>query len=116
MHNRRKILLIIPVLALLACMFCCTVVFAEEGATGDVSGVIQDTWGAAAGQIKAVVNTVVFPAIDLILAVFFFGKIATAYMDYRKHGQFEWTAPAILFAGLVFSLTAPLYLWNIIGI
>ena len=39
-----------------------------------------------------------------------------AYFDYRKSGQFEWTAPAILFACLVFTLTAPLYIWQIIGI
>ena len=50
------------------------------------------------------------------LAVFFFGKLGTAYFDYRKHGQFEWAAPAILFACLVFTLTAPLYIWQILGI
>ena len=55
-------------------------------------------------------------AIDLILAVFFFAKLAMVYFDYRKHGQFEWTGPAILFACLVFSLTAPLYIWQIVGI
>ena len=47
---------------------------------------------------------------------FFFAKLGTAYFDYRKSGQFEWTAPAILFACLVFTLTAPLYIWQIIGI
>ena len=72
--------------------------------------------GTASTQIKTVVNNVVFPAIDLILAVFFFAKLGTAYFDYRKSGQFEWTAPAILFACLVFTLTAPLYIWQIIGI
>ena len=71
---------------------------------------------AASEQIKTVVDHVVFPAIDLILAVFFFGKLGTAYFDYRKHGQFEWAAPAILFACLVFTLTAPLYIWQILGI
>jgi len=30
-----------------------------------------------------------FPAIDLILAVFFFAKLGMAHLDYRKHGQFE---------------------------
>ena len=59
---------------------------------------------------------VVFPAIDLILAVLFFVKVGTAYMDYRKHGQIEWAPPVILFACLVFMLTAPLYIWGIIGI
>lgn len=57
-----------------------------------------------------------FPAIDLILAVFFFAKLGTAYFEYRKSGQFEWAAPAILFACLVFTLTAPMYLWSIIVI
>ena len=50
------------------------------------------------------------------LSVFFFAKLGTAYFDFRKSGQFEWTAPAILFACLVFTLTAPLYIWQIIGI
>lgn len=76
---------------------------------------IEGTWNDASEQIKTVVNKVVFPAIDLILAVFFFAKLGTAYFDYRKHGQFEWAAPAILFACLVFTLTAPAYIWTILG-
>ena len=43
-------------------------------------------------------------------------KEGMAYFDYRKHGQFEWTGPVILFACLVFTLTAPNYIWGIIGI
>jgi len=84
-------------------------------AAGDVAGAIEDTWKDASGQIKTIVNKVVFPVIDLILAVFFFAKLATCYFDYRKHGQFEFAAPAILFACLVFSLTCPLYIWKILG-
>ena len=61
------------------------------------------------------VDNVVFPVIDLILAVCFFAKLGLAYFDYRKSGHFEWTAPAILFACLVLTLTAPLYVWGIIG-
>jgi len=83
--------------------------------SGDVAGAVQGTWDTAKVQIKSVVNGVVFPVLDLILAVFFFVKIGGAYFDYRKSGQFEWTAPAILFACLVFTLTAPLYIWGIIG-
>jgi len=83
-------------------------------AAGDVSGAIENTWNAAQGQVKDIVNNVVFPVIDMILAILFFVKIATAYMDYRKHGQFEFTAPAILFACLLFSLTAPSYIWTIL--
>lgn len=83
-------------------------------AAGDVSTAIENTWTTAQTQIKNVVNNVVFPAVDMILAILFFVKLSMAYMDYRKHGQFEFTAPAILFACLVFSLTAPLYIWTIL--
>lgn len=83
-------------------------------AAGDVATAIENTWTAAQTQIKSVVNNVVFPVIDMILAILFFVKLGTAYFDYRKHGQFEFTAPAILFACLIFTMTAPLYIWTIL--
>ena len=92
-------------------LFSATTVYAA----GDVAGAIENTWSAAKSQIKTVVNNVVFPVIDMILAVLFFVKIGTAYMDYRKHGLFEFTAHDILFAFLIFTLTAPLYIWGIVG-
>lgn len=100
------------VLLVLTCMVLTTAALAA----GDVASAVESTWDTAATQIKTVVNNVVFPAIDMILAVFFFVKLGTAYFDYRKTGQFEWAAPAILFACLVFTLTAPTYVWDIIGI
>ena len=103
---------------MLTCVLVLSMLFgttAFAAGTGDVAGAIEGTWRDASGQIKTVVNNVVFPAIDLILAVFFFAKLGMAYFDYRKHGQFEWSAPAILFACLVFTLTAPLYIWTILG-
>ena len=111
MNRNKKLSITILAILLFITIFSITI-FA---ATGDVAGAIQGTWDAAKTQIKAVVNNVVFPAIDLILAVFFFVKIGLAYFDYRKSGQFEWAAPAILFACLVFTLTAPLYVWGIFG-
>ena len=83
-------------------------------ASGNVSGAIESTWNAAQSQTKQVVNNVVFPVIDMILAILFFVKVATACLDYRKHGQFDFTAPAILFACLLFSLTAPMYIWSVL--
>lgn len=100
-------------MVLMVCMMAMPA-FATEAASGNVSGAITSTWTAAQSQIKDIVNNVVFPVIDMILAVLLFVKIATAYMDYRKHGQFDFTAPAILFACLLFSLTAPTYIWNIL--
>ena len=111
MKKHARIILAVVMTALLM-----TVLATTCFANGDVAGAIEQTWDSAKGQIKQVVNNVVFPVIDLVLAVCFFAKVATAYMEYRKHGQFEFTAPAILFGTLVFSLTAPLYIWKIIGI
>lgn len=82
--------------------------------SGDVSGAIQNTWNSAKGQVQSVVNNVVFPVIDMILAVLFFVKLGTAYFDYRKFGRFEFAGPCILFACLIFTLTAPLYIWSIL--
>lgn len=113
MRKYKKSILIVCII-LVAVLMLGTTTFAAD--SGDVAGAIEGTWKDASGQIKNVVNKVVFPAIDLILAVFFFAKLGMVYFDYRKHGQFEWAAPAILFACLVFTLTAPKYIWTILGI
>ena len=83
-------------------------------AAGDVAGAVESTWNQAQTQVKQIVNNVVFPVIDMILAILFFVKVGTSYFEYRKHGQFEFTAPAILFACLLFTLTAPLYIWTVL--
>ena len=111
--KRKRILRIFALVALLALL--CAVPALADG-PGDVSGAVEETWNEAAGQLKTIVNKVVFPAIDAILAVFFFVKVGTAYFDYRKHGQFEWAPPAILLACLIFTLTAPTYIWGIVGL
>lgn len=105
-----KPLLLAMMLAIALC------VPAMAAGTGDVAGAVEQTWKDAATQIKTVVNNVVFPALDMILAIAFFAKVSMCYFDYRKHGQFEWSGPVILFACLVFCLTAPSYIWGIIGI
>ena len=113
MKKYNKIIFALVLTVMLCSLFAAT---AMAAGTGDVAGAIEGTWSDASGQIKQVVNNVVFPVIDLILAIFFFAKLGMAYFDYRKHGMFEWNAPAILFACLVFTLTAPLYIWTVIGI
>ena len=106
--KKRSIVLWLAVLLLLLCL--------PAGAATSVDAVIEQTWSSIRGQIQNVVNNVVFPAVDMILAVVFFVKLSSAYFDYRKHGQFDFVPPAILFACLVFTLTAPLYIWKVLGI
>ena len=102
----------ILLIALAVSLFCCVPAFAADG---DVAGAVEQTWTDASSQIKTVVDNVVFPALSMVLAIAFFAKLAMAYFDYRKHGQFEWTGPVILFVCLVFVLLAPNYIWGIIG-
>ena len=74
---------------LLLTALCCTSAFA---ANGDVASAVEETWKEAAKQIKSVVETVVFPALNMILAIAFFVKLGSSYFDYRQRGQFEWWA------------------------
>ena len=97
---------------LLAGLFCMPALAAAD----DVADAVENTWPDAAEQIKTVVDSVVFPALSMILAIAFFVKLALCYFEYRKHGQFEWTGPAILFVCLIFVLLAPNYIWGIVGL
>lgn len=109
--KHKKLIMILAVIVVMTA-FCSVTAFAS----GDVANAVEGTWNSAKGQVKTIVDKVVFPVIDVILAVLLFVKISTSYMDYRKHGQFEWTGPAVLFGCLIFSLTAPLYIWSIVGL
>ncbi len=105
----------------LACELAAVVTFLNFAvisahAEGDVAGAVESTWNSAKSQIKSVTNNVIFPVIDVILAILLFVKIGTMYLDYKKHGQLEWTPAAILFGCLIFTLTAPLYIWSIVNI
>lgn len=109
---KKKTLRILMCVAVLTLMVATTAVPAFTA--GDVAGAIESTWNTAKTQIQTVVNNVVFPVVDMILAILFFVKVGTSYFEYRKHGQFEFAAPCILFACLIFTLTAPLYIWSIL--
>ena len=65
--KERSILLWLAVLLLLLCL--------PAGAATSVDAVIEQTWSSIRGQIQNVVNNVVFPAVDMILAVVFFVKL-----------------------------------------
>ena len=106
----------IRVLLLVLAVATLCVIPAFASSAGNVADAVEQTWTDAADQIKTVVNTVVFPALTMVLGVAFFVKVAMTYFEYRKHGQFEWTGAAILFVCLIFVLLAPNCIWNIVGI
>ena len=69
MNRKRKILAGALTAALLL-----TLSIPAFATSGDVAGAVEQTWTSAQGQIKTVVNNVVFPVLDVILAVLFFVK------------------------------------------
>ena len=73
-----KKMIILTLTLLLLTTLCCPSALA---AGGDVAGAVEQTWTEAAKQIKSVVEKVVFPALDMILAIAFFVKLGGAYFD-----------------------------------
>ena len=67
------------------------------------------------GQIKTVVNNVVFPVLDVILAVLFFVKVGSSYFEYRKHAQSNSPAQPSCLPVCCSLWTAPLYIWGVVG-
>ena len=77
MKTKTRKLLTIAVVVVLMTTLCSINAFAA----GDVAQAIESTWTSARGQIKTIVNNVVFPVIDVILAILLFVKIGTMYLD-----------------------------------
>lgn len=114
MSKRLKRICLIAVFILLLTAVFAPNVFASSA--GKVSGAIEQTWKMSAEEIKNITNKVIFPIIDCVLVVLLFINLSMSYFEYKKHGEFEFTKAAILFFGLIFAMTAPLYIWGIIGL
>ena len=67
--------------ALLAALLITILCVPAMAAGGDVAGAVEQTWTDASTQIKAVVDNVVFPVLDTVLAIAFFTKLGMAYFD-----------------------------------
>jgi len=70
----------------LACELAAVVTFLNFAvisahAEGDVASAVENTWNSAKSQIKTVTNNVIFPVIDVILAILLFVKLGTLYME-----------------------------------
>lgn len=83
-----------------------TVCFAAGSA--DVAGAITSTWDGMKGQIKTIVNDVVFPILDGVLGILLIVFITKSAISYKRNGEFDIIAPAVCLGGLLFVLTAPL--------
>ena len=113
--KKRNYLICLVVAMILVSLFTATAYASTAG--GNVSKAVDNAFNTyMKPQIMEIVNNVIFIVIDAVLGVFFIVKLVMAGISYHKNGgQFEWHVPAILLAGLVVSLSAPLWIWSMIG-
>ena len=102
------------VLALVV-MICAAIVILPASAEGSISGAFTDTWAEAKEEIRGIVDGVVFPVLDTILVVVLFVNIAMQYFKYQQTGHIDFLTPGLILICLIFTLSAPSFIWNIIG-
>ena len=87
----------------LLCLLFATV--ASAAGTGDVASAVESTWTTASTQIKTVVDNVVFPVIDMVLAIAFFVKLGTAYKIQARYEKNR----TMLCTQLISNISAPMF-------
>lgn len=121
MKKFSKIAVLLVMLTVLASFFSINsfALVAEQTNAPDtdtnVADVVKDVSDDALEQIKEVTNTVVFPIIDVVLGICFFVKLGMMYFDWKKQKELNFVPIVLIGGGLLFSLTAPLYVWKLIG-
>ena len=66
-------------------------------------------------EVKNVVNKFVFPLISAVLLVVLIIQIVRTYRDWKEHEEVRYEVPIIIGVCLAISITAPLFMWGIIG-
>ncbi len=113
----KKFLVLLIALSLLFSLMAVTVY--ATATNNDVAGTMQNAFDTyVQPQIVKAVNHVVLPIIDGVLIISLVVTLVLAGINYKHNpgGHFEWHIPAILFAGLVVCITAPLWMWTILGL
>lgn len=69
-------------------------------------------------EIKAIVNNIVIPAVCAILMIVLIIRIVFVWKEYRHNGMdgdLKWGAIAVLLVCFIISISAPLWMWGLIG-
>jgi hypothetical protein len=83
----------------------------------NVSGAVTTAFGTyMKPQIKAIANNVVIPIADVVVLIILVVKAIMAGASYKRNGgQFEWHLLAVLGGCLIFGVSAPFWVWGMIG-
>lgn len=95
-------------------LLLCPTVYA---AGADVAGSVTTAFGTyMKPQIKSIANGVIIPGIDGILVIAIIVKAVMLWQSYKKNGgEYDWHSLAVLGGCLVVALSAPLWMWTMIG-
>lgn len=111
--NLKRIMKQLCIVCLFAILLCPTAYAAGADVAGSATSAF-DTYMKP--QIKAIANGVIIPCIDGILAVVIIVKAIMLWQSYKKNGgEYEWHSLAVLGGCLVVALSAPLWMWTMIG-
>lgn len=85
--------------------------------TSSVSSALTDAFRSnLQPEIKAIVNNIVMPVIAAILLIVLIVRGVLVWKEYNHgQGEFKWGQLLILFACLVVAISAPSWMWNLIG-
>ena len=82
---------------------------------GDIAGAVEGIWENVSGQLKSICNNVVFPALSWVCGIGFIFALVVSIVNYKKHHTVEVGWSIALLIGLIVSLTAPAWIWTLIG-
>ena len=101
------------IVSLFAILLCPTAYAAGADVAGSATSAF-DTYMKT--QIKGIANGVIIPCIDGILLVVIIVKAIMLWQSYKKNGgEYDWHSLAVLGGCLVVALSAPLWMWTVIG-
>lgn len=105
------------VLSMLIMVIAITFSIPAFASATNVSGAVTTAFGTyMKPQIKAVANNVLLPGADAIVLVVMIVKGIMAGVSYKRNGgQFEWHLLAVLGGCLIFGVSAPFWVWGMIG-
>lgn len=112
-NNLKKFFKLLFLLTLLTVVLALPAFAANTDVSGGVTSAFNEYMKP---QIKDIANKFIIPiacGIDLIALIV---KSIMAYSNYKRNGgQYEWHALAVMGGCLVIGVTAPLWMWGLIG-
>lgn len=116
-RNRKNVIAFLLLTFAMSLVFVIPTFPAYADTSTNVAGTVTNAFNTyMQPQIIGITNNVVLPICDVVLVVAIIVKFALCEINYKRNGgDFAWHALAILGGCLVFCLSAPHWVWTILG-